>query len=84
MVRFTPKKGLHYFVKQTTVLQKDGFGYYHEYLCLCCKLKVRKYKGASKLVLDRGDKRTYGCIERRRYPDRFRKWQWKSFWKYDM
>jgi hypothetical protein len=84
MIRFTPKKGLHYFVQQTTILQKDRFGYYHEFICVCCKLRCRRYKGASKYVLEKADRRVFGCTERRRYPDRFRKWQWKSFWKYDL
>ncbi len=78
MIRFDPDYSLHTFVIQNTIPQKDKLGYYDLYKCKYCKLECRKYVGSRYMWIDRWDKRITDGIERRKYPGRFRLWDWIS------
>ncbi len=81
MIRCSIVSNLHVFVQINTIPQRDKHGYYNTYKCIHCKLVGKVYMGTVKIVLPRRDKRVGDCIERRKYPDRFRLWDWKCNWK---
>jgi len=66
MHRFTPNSKFHKFIRANTIKQKDYLGYHHLYICPYCKIVCKCYEGATKFVLNKGDKRVGDCVTWRR------------------